>query len=108
MHQPEYAVVLITVPSGEEAQKIKSALLDQRKAACVNIIAGVSSYFWWRGKIDHADELLLIIKTRLSLVPEIVDAVKRHHSYTVPEIIALPVVAGNDDYLRWIGDETGK
>jgi periplasmic divalent cation tolerance protein len=105
MKQAGYAVILVTVSSRDEAEKITSALLEHRTAACVNIIPGISSHFWWHGSIDHADELLLVIKTRLSKVTEVTGIVKKHHSYSVPEIITLPVVAGNDDYLNWIGAE---
>ena len=99
------AVVLVAVSSEEEAQSITSAILENRKAACVSIIPGVASHFWWQGKIDKADEALLIIKTMTSTVPDIVRIVKQNHKYTVPEIIALPVIAGNDDYLDWINRE---
>ncbi len=106
MKQAEYVVVLVTVSTREEADKISAALLESRKVACVNIVPGISSHFWWHNKIDHADELLLVIKTRLSAVAELIRLVKKHHSYSVPEIIALPVIAGNDDYLEWLGGET--
>jgi len=98
-------VVLVTVSSQAEAEKISSILLERRKAACVNIVPGVSSRFWWQGKIDSADEALLLIKTRSSAVPDVVELVKENHSYTVPEVIALPIIAGNDDYLSWIDAE---
>jgi periplasmic divalent cation tolerance protein len=100
------AVVLVTTTSREEAEKIAQLLLDRRKVACVNIVPGVHSFFWWQGKLDSARESLLIAKTRTSLVPQVVDLVRGAHSYTVPEIIALPVVAGNQDYLEWIDQET--
>jgi periplasmic divalent cation tolerance protein len=100
------AVVLVTTITREEAEKIAQLLLDRRKVACVNIVPGVHSVFWWQGKLDSAQESLLIAKTRTSLVPQVVDLVRGAHSYTVPEIIALPVVAGNQDYLEWIDQET--
>ena len=100
------AVVLVTTTTREEAEKIAQLLLDRRKVACVNIVTGVHSVFWWQGKLDSAQESLLIAKTRTSLVPQVVDLVRGAHSYTVPEIIALPVVAGNQDYLEWIDQET--
>ena len=81
------------------------ALLTQRKAACVNIVPGVSSLFWWQDKLDSAQESLLIIKTKASLLNEIITLVREVHSYDVPEIIALPIVGGNQDYLEWIGKE---
>lgn len=76
-----------------------------RKAACVNIVPGVDSSFRWQGKLDSAQESLLIIKTRASLLPEIIEMVKSAHSYSVPEIIALPIIGGNQDYLNWIDDK---
>lgn len=100
-----YIVVLITTGTPEEAQRIAAVLLEQRKAACVNIIPQVSSRFWWKGKLDSAEESLLIVKTRASLLDEIVALVKEVHSYDVAEVIALPVVGGNQDYLDWMGGE---
>ena len=100
-------VVFVTASSEAEAEKIASLLLEQRKAACVNVIPRVNSRFWWQGKLDSAQESLVIIKTRAALVPEITDMVKKAHSYTVPEIVALPIVAGSEDYLDWVDRETG-
>jgi periplasmic divalent cation tolerance protein len=105
MVQAGLIVVLVTASTEDEAEKIASVLLETRKAACVNIIPKVTSHFWWQGKIDTADETLLIIKTRASALPEVIELVKRNHSYSVPEIIALPVTAGNPDYLDWMGGE---
>jgi periplasmic divalent cation tolerance protein len=77
-------------------------LLERKKAACVNIIDKVSSHFRWEGKLDSAQESLLIAKTRASLLPEIIELVKKTHSYDIPEIIALPIIGGNQDYLEWL------
>ena len=104
MEESANVVVLIT-STDEEAPKIAEALLTQRKAACVNIVPRVSSFFWWQGKLDSAQESLLIVKTKASLLNEIVTLVKGVHSDEVPEIIALPIVGGNQDYLEWIGKE---
>jgi periplasmic divalent cation tolerance protein len=71
----------------------------------VNVVPKVTSRFWWQGKIDSADESLLIIKTRSSALPDIIKIVKKNHSYSVPEIIALPIIEGNEDYLAWINNE---
>jgi len=105
MKQPGEIVVFVTAGSGAEARGIGELLLDRRKAACVNIVSGVDSLFWWQGKLDSAQESLLIIKTKASLLPDVVSLVKGVHSYEVPEIIAVPIIGGNEDYLKWIDDE---
>jgi len=98
-------VIFVTTSSEPEARKIADLLLNRRKAACVNIVPKIESSFWWQGKLDSAQESLLIIKTKASLLSEIVSLVKAAHSYEVPEIIALPIIGGNEDYLKWIEDE---
>ena len=107
MRGKAYIVVLATVGSKEEAQKIARGLLEEKLAACVNIIDGVESHFWWQGKIDSAKEALLVIKTKKELFNKLAKKVKSLHSYSVPEIIALPIVTGNTEYLNWINDSTG-
>ena len=97
-------VILITVANTEEAEQIAKALLEQKKVACVNIVPKVDSVFWWDDKIESEPESLMIVKTKASLLPEIINLVKGIHSYTVPEIIALPIVGGNQDYLEWINN----
>jgi periplasmic divalent cation tolerance protein len=99
-------VIFITSANIEEAQQIADTLLNQRKVACVSVIPGMKSFFWWQGKRESASEVLLTAKSRASLLPEIIDLVKQVHSYEVPEIIALPVFGGNRDYLEWIYGET--
>lgn len=102
MEASAYVVVFITTATIEEAYQISQTLLEQKKAACVNIVAGLDSRFWWQGKIDSARESLLIVKTKAELLSEVISLVKGVHSYTIPEVIALPVVGGNPDYLDWI------
>jgi len=101
----EFVVLLVTAASAEEAQHISKALLDQRKAASVNIVPRVNSLFWWHGKIDSAEEKLLIVKTKTPMLDEAIRLVKKNHSYEIPQIIALPIVGGNQDYLDWIDRE---
>ena len=100
----EKIVVLSTAPCMEEAEKIASALLESRKAACVSIVPRVISHYRWEGRIQRDEEALLIVKTTASVFDEVLDLVKANHSYDVPEIVALPVRAGNPDYLAWIDD----
>ncbi len=102
MEESSYIVLFITTATADEARQISMLLLERRKVACVNIVPRVSSQFWWEGKLNSAQESLLIVKTKSSLLPEIIDLVKRVHSYDIPEIIALPIVGGNEDYLQWI------
>jgi periplasmic divalent cation tolerance protein len=102
IRESDSIVIFITTATGEEARNIAELLLNQKKAACINILPRVDSRFWWEGKLDSAQENLLIVKTKASLLPEIINLVKKAHSYTVPEIIALPIIGGNQDYLDWI------
>ncbi|MFC2035342.1 divalent-cation tolerance protein CutA [Chloroflexota bacterium] len=98
-------VVLITTATKKEAQTIGELLLSKKKVACINIVPRVESLFRWQSKIDSAQESLLIIKSRASLLPEIIEIVKRAHSYEIPEIIALPIISGSEDYLQWVDGE---
>ncbi len=97
-----YIIVLVTAKNVREANKIASKLVEGKLIACANIVKGVKSIFRWQGKIDKADETLLILKSRKSCFAKIVKTIKKYHSYDVPEIIALPIIDGNKDYLNWI------
>lgn len=99
-----YIVVLITTSSFEEAKKIANHLIENKLAACVNIVEKVNSTFFWKGNIENYDESLMVIKTKKDLFGKLKEEVKKLHSYTVPEIIALPIVDGSEDYLNWIED----
>ena len=105
MEEFAYIVLFITTATTNEAQRISKVLLEQKKVACVNIVPRVSSLFWWENKLDSAHESLLIVKPKASLLNEVVELVRKIHSYDIPEIIALPIVGGNQDYLQWIGKE---
>jgi len=102
MKGADRVIVLITAGTEEEAHQIAELLVNEKKAACVNVVPGVDSLFSWKGKIESARENLLLVKTRASLLPEIIRLVKQVHSYEVPEIIALPVVGGSEEYLKWL------
>jgi periplasmic divalent cation tolerance protein len=97
-----HVVVLVTAKNKKEAQKISASLIKAKLAACVNIVDKVSSIFFWAGKIDQAKESLLLIKSKKDKLPKIIKLVRSLHSYKVPEIIALPIIAGDKPYLRWI------
>jgi len=97
-----HIAIFVTCPSMKEAEAIADALLSERIVACANIISGVRSNFWWKGRIDSADETLLVLKTTKKNFTKAEKAVKRLHSYDVPEIIALPIAAGSRAYLDWI------
>ena len=108
MKDADYITVMITCSSKREALKIKKVLLEQRCVACVNIISAVHSFFWWKGKIDSAIEVLLLAKTKSNMFKEIVTLVKKIHKYEVPEIIALPIIDGDKTYLKWIEKTVGR
>ena len=98
-------VVLVTCGSAKEARKIARAVVEQRMAACANIVATpVQSVYRWKGRVESAKEFLLIIKTTQARFAKLKAEVKRLHSYDVPEIIALPIAAGGIDYLNWISE----
>jgi len=95
-------VVLSTCASEEEAGKLARALVEQRVAACVNVIPRVRSYYRWRGEIESGEEYLLVIKSSRVRMPALLAALEKEHSYEVPEVIALPVVDGSPGYLDWL------
>lgn len=102
----EPIVVLVTCGSEEEAVKISNALVEERLAACVNLISPIRSIYRWEEKICDEKEWLLIIKTQKKRFQEIETRVKSLHSYSVPEIIALPIIAGSSSYLDWLAEMT--
>jgi periplasmic divalent cation tolerance protein len=101
----KHVVVLITTGSKEEADRIAEALVAEMMAACVNVIPGVTSVYRWQGEVQRAQEWLLVVKSQMELLSDVIRRVKALHSYDVPEIIALPLVGGSDAYLRWIDNE---
>jgi len=102
----EEIIILITAGSSAEATTIARTLVDEHLAACVNIVPGVRSLFFWEGKTQEADEVLMICKSRMPLMDAVIARVRSLHSYTVPEIIALPVSAGLPGYLAWVTEST--
>ena len=101
MTEPNYGIVLVTVASQAEGEAIANQLVEAKLAACVNLFP-VSSIYSWQGKVNCDREYQLTIKTDLNLFARLSQKIKTLHSYEVPEIVALPIVAGSDDYLRWL------
>jgi len=102
----EAILVLITCATPQEAERIARELVEQRLAACVNIVPHVRSVFSWENALSEEEEVLLVVKTRRSRFRQLAVSVKTLHSYRVPEIIALPIVEGSAPYLKWIDDVT--
>ena len=101
-----YILVLNTCNSDEIASKMAETLVSKKLAACVNIVKNVESIYQWQGKIEHDKELLLIIKTRQSLFSQLEHEIQELHDYELPEIIAVPIEAGEKNYLNWIKSAT--
>lgn len=96
-------MVLVTCASAAEARKIGRSVVEKKLAACANIVTGVESIFRWKGKMERAREVLVVIKTTAKRLRRLEREVKRVHSYEVPEFVVLPIVAGSQEYLKWIG-----
>jgi periplasmic divalent cation tolerance protein len=103
----DYGVLLTTTPTREEAAKIAKLLIDEKLAACVQLLP-IESFYFWQGKTRNEAELLLLVKTRSALFEKAIARIKAVHSYSVPEIVALPFAAGFAGYLDWIDEVTGE
>lgn len=101
-------MLYITAGSRDEAKKIGRALVEDRLAACANVIDGMESVYWWQGKLTEDREAVLIVKSRADDVSAVTARVKALHSYSVPCVVALPILDGNPAYLDWLGAETEK
>jgi periplasmic divalent cation tolerance protein len=97
-----YIIILVTTKDKQEAEKITLLLLKERLIACANIVNPVTSFFHWSGKIDKAEECLIVMKSRADLFTQVAEHVKGLHSYEVPEILALPIAEGSAAYLDWM------
>ena len=106
MADGEYVAILITAGSAEEADALAEALVSDRLVACVNVVGPIRSIYRWEGAIERAEERLLIAKTRRSLFERVSKRVHELHSYTTPEVIALPIEAGATNYLAWLAAST--
>jgi periplasmic divalent cation tolerance protein len=102
----EFIVVYVTAGSLDEADRLARGLVEERLAACVNRIGPIQSVYRWEGKLEQSEEHLLIIKTERDLFSALEKRVRELHTYSVPEIVALPIIDGSQDYLRWLGAQT--
>ncbi len=103
----EFIEVHTTIDSKEAAQKIAEAIVSKRLAACVQVSGPITSTYWWQGKIEQAEEWVCTAKTQRALYSKLEQAIRAAHSYDVPEILAVDVIAGNAAYLDWVAQETG-
>ena len=99
-------IVLTNLPDREAAVKLANELVAKKLAACVNVLSECTSVYRWKGTIENAREVPVLIKTRADRYAEVEAAIRGLHPYELPEIVAVPVVRGFDDYLRWVADET--
>jgi periplasmic divalent cation tolerance protein len=103
----EFVQVSVTAPDRQLAEKIAGALVVEKLAACAQVTGPITSFFWWEGKVDNANEYLIILKTKTSLLVPIREVLRRLHPYQVPELIALPITSGSPDYLQWLAATLG-
>jgi len=103
----QYRIVLVTCGSTAEARNIGRSVVEKKLAACANIVTGVESIYRWKGKVERAREVLVVMKTTAPRLPDLEREVNRLHSYDIPEFIVLPVVAGSREYLKWVGNGVG-
>jgi periplasmic divalent cation tolerance protein len=106
MNTERAVFVYTTYPSVVEAEQAGRALVEQRLCACVNILPGMVSYYWWKGTVERGEEAVMIIKTRASLSERVFAAVKAMHSYATPAILVLPIESVDQGYFDWIMAET--
>jgi len=108
MSARQYRIVLVTCGSIAEARKIGRNVVEKKLAGCANIVPSVESIYRWKGKVERAREVLVVIKTTANRLPELEREVKRLHSYHVPEFIVLPIIAGSRKYLAWLQQSTAR
>ena len=102
----EIILVITNLPDRDSARRVADALIENRAAACVNLLTECTSVYRWQGKIESAHEIPLLIKTTRNAYPHMEAIIRKLHPYELPEIIAVPVVAGLPDYLQWVREET--
>lgn len=100
-------VIFVSLPR-EEAREMARTLVEERLAACANIIPKMESFYWWEGKIENDEEALLMIKTSYQKVEDLIRYMQENHPYEVPDIISVPIMEGLPDYINWMLEETGR
>ncbi|MBF0236766.1 MAG: divalent-cation tolerance protein CutA [SAR324 cluster bacterium] len=100
------SLMYVTMPNMKEAGKMAEKLVSERLAACVNLIPGMQSFYWWNGEIQQAQEVILLAKTTVERVFELTDFIRKHHPYDCPCVVELPIASGNPDFIQWIARET--
>lgn len=106
--EAELRVVLLTAPDAEQAERLAHSLVEERLAACVNVVPGVRSVYRWEGRVEEAGELLLVVKTRADRTEALAARVRELHSYALPEVLELPAVGGSSAYLDWVRKESSR
>ncbi|MDL1965385.1 MAG: divalent-cation tolerance protein CutA [Candidatus Desulfofervidus auxilii] len=101
----EYIQIITTTDKKQNAEKIAKTLVEKRLAGCVQILGPIVSTYWWKDNIETAEEWLCFIKSKRELYDELEEAIKEIHPYEIPEIVAIPIVAGNKEYLEWLSNE---
>lgn len=100
----DFIQVFTTVPRREDAERLAKQLVEKRLAGCVQILGPLASTYWWKGRVETSEEWLCLLKSSKALFRKLETAVKQVHPYETPEIIALPIAAGNQDYLAWLSE----
>jgi len=101
-----FSIVLVTAPDKKAARRLAQAALAERLAACANLLPGLESHYWWRGKMERSAEVLIMFKTTRRRLPALEDLILQKHPYDTPEFLVLPVQAGTARYLKWIAAST--
>lgn len=106
MSDAKYYQISSTADSQEHASELARSVVESRLAACAQVVGPINSTYWWEGRVDTSAEWLVLFKTAATKSDELVDHIKQHHTYDVPEIIVTPVTGGNPEYLAWVDEET--
>ncbi len=102
-----FCIVEVTTSGADESERIGKKVVEERLAACANIIPAITSYYWWNGKLEKDAESILLLKTTKKSLDTLIDRIRELHSYENPAIIALPIESGSEIYLEWVEKETG-